>query len=851
MATRDECSTVFGHAVDRLLDDIKFDTSTPGLERISSRTRTSLKEIIEETTDAISSGKYDHLDDKAMKSILANRSKKILDTINNYRAQTQTSNALSGAMESVTTKEALLGKLTALFDVARRSTTRATRWFHSSIDNVIDTMYKRGDYKGLEHGKFKKAFHDEMAGGTKFRKLLEEDGITDPAEQARLMYEAARHGRDVSGRSKYLNMWGKLAKELEKRNTGEIQKTGQAFNARKGHVLPFKLHNRKLQAAGLEGYSKSVKSKDVNWEKMLGKKLDEIDDADIDEWIKATYDRNTRTKASTGNKLDITASREIEFNKVRDEYEYIAEFGDGDNVIQGFINHRMGMLQQAKLQQLFGNDLDAVDDVIKDAILTDKKLARLISDKDLDPEILALKNLTGMTRSSTSTIGETSRDFVGTLKALASAVLAQKSAIRNFAFDNTLIPALQKSLLSGDSFLLLAAKEYSGLMTDMIRVGNTGRMAQFVETQGLSMEFSMHYMQKGLSEASDSLAERGLAAKSKSKIRRGIDAAGEAVSKMTLNDLMYRASRVRAYTFSTKLMENMMDSTKNIDDLPNLMRLLLRESGIDQDTWNILRKAKRLQYDNGTKVRTVGVDIDELGKIKKRSGETSKQARARVRESYMDLLDNMITGQVASNTLYGRARFLSDKGAFDRLGSQFFGIALSQYRGVTRWHRAAAGLDPDAGDIAGLADLALKDPKALGKLAATMVGGGVMTQWLYDLADGKTPDMSPGVIAKGLSMSGAGGVYGMFANSFVYSGDAVSTPIGTAAHTVSAIAKAKSKDAKKRAAHKAVKLIPGMNTWITAGALKALFYKGLNTKPSRHARKQLEEKNQKDLIAGD
>ena len=317
-----------------------------------------------------------------------------------------------------------------------------------------------------------------------------------------------------------------------------------------------------------------------------------------------------------------------------------------------------------------------------------------------------------------------------------------------------------------------------------VKFGHTGDFIHLIESQGMAARMSFQQYSQGIIE---NAAGDGWNAGSKAaRLAHRVSAkAANFTSIAGGGDLTVRVSRMYQALNTTGILKKAQ--AVSYDDLNSALKGTLEQTGVRKAEWELFQQLSTIQRHG----KDIIFDFDSLGKLPDeafsgvlRPLESVKGAKLRLKAVFQDLQSTMM--DELSPTVSHRGRLIPSGSTSPlimgvlRSAFKFSNIALSQYMNMNRAMMKAAGLDPNDVNPYTLFNLALakKDPALYGKYMATIASGGIMILWAGDNSKGLTPrTISPDDMVEALTVAGFGGVSNIALNSFVFSGDVVSTPL--------------------------------------------------------------------------
>ena len=243
-------------------------------------------------------------------------------------------------------------------------------------------------------------------------------------------------------------------------------------------------------------------------------------------------------------------------------------------------------------------------------------------------------------------------------------------------------------------------------------------------------------------------------------------------------DAANRAARIDAAIKGGGIIERFFEKA-TWNKLNERDRVLLVNNGINEKTFNALKKIKRSKHGIVEGKEFENADVKGLTD----EFTTKIQARRNLEFRYYHLLGTVMDEfsplpSVQGELTWSRgAKKNTPHGALLTLMFKFSNIGQSAYIHLHRPLRRQVGLDPNLinsdplNSLPMRLELAQANPMYLGKVMVSSALGGMMINWTSELANNEPLSaITPGFIAKGLLRTSAIGYVGELANNIYYGG---------------------------------------------------------------------------------
>ena len=814
-----------------------------------------LEDMDQGLQDILTSGDRGKIDDEVIANAKGNIKRSMIDLMNTFKTNNENIEVLNKLTEGLT-KEGQIGEAVVSFFQRTENLTKAEALrFQNLVDNAIDNIgvdgFKNNPDLNLQ---VKKLWKSLVEGGDELQDLLRQRGITDPEKE---IYMALKTGNSSIPE---LGAMARAFKFIDGEAASRAVKLAPYFNELSDHVLPIRTDKMKLEAQGFDKF-KNFMHKYAD--------LDALTDGNKDNAIKVgltirgLFDEMISEKsfsASSGFKktTNLFGHRKIHFENDEAEYAFLKLFGRMDKgIMGGALAHRKNLLKKIVSYDLHGANVE----------FNAYNMAKFLEAKGIGYEASKRMVDKGMAKMKTYQGEMTQQEETASLAAksasnLVSSVLTGASFVRNMMFDNTIYTGIVSGMLQKNNILGEIMKATWALGKATLKRGETAKLADALETQGLAIQISQNQLYQ------DIVGDMVSAGKQKDtklgKIHNVTEKLAEGVSKYGTADATLRASRTsQAINAGSMILKGLNTA---FDDLPTGIQIALKQANIGDAEWRILKKAPKFQNPNNGK--DIMLDINKFEDISdialkqiQKPLESLEDVRKRLNYSYQQVMTELTNELSAITSLKGDLPYkwgleMKGVGEWLRLAFKFSNIAQSQWFNLMRVANRAAGLNPNVtgGTFGGAVDfsllpLAVKDTKLAAQVIAGTVTGGLFTIWMNDIMKGKTPrQLSPKVALDAALGNGAGGLISILANNAYYNDDIISTPVSSVGKPIKSAGQNLIQGKTGQAAKHAAKMVPYLNLWYTRAATEALFREGLKVPPTPWERRLMREQDQKHII---
>ena len=810
------------------------------------------KQLKEDIKKLTTENYRDKFDAEYVSALKGRVKRQVIDVLNTYKIANDNVELIDSIMKRTTTASGAKAAIKTWTQSQHTKIKAGDRWYEEVVETSFETLEKAGVRVNPKAAKkARKYFYNAMSGGNSLRNYLTRKGIKD-ADRA--IYLALRDG-GFEGDAVLDNI-ARAHKHIDAQVIKKAQADAPYLGKIENHVLPFRLDRNKLAIEGVDKFIEdmvaSVSRKDMA--KYIGKT--DYTDKDVvkalTSWFDAAVEDGSFAASSKyASTKRIFGHRAIHFDDFENEFGIMMKYGDTRNgIIPGAFQHKRALLRKITMYNNIGPDVGFTLHTLNKHLGT-KKIKGLDQDditRTLVSESEHLETMAGLK----SHLGETANHVLRSIDNIMSAALTQVSNVRNLVFDNTLYSALGSAVYKDGSVVVEAAKTMWGMASYAVRKGQTKEYIHLIESQGLAARMSFQQYAQGIIEnaAGDGWNAGSKAARMAHRVSLK---AANFTSVAGGGDLTVRVSRMYQAMNTTGILKKAQ--AVSYDKLNNALKGTLEQTGIGKAEWELFQQLSTIQR----RGKDIVFDFDSLSKLPDeafakmlRPLESTKGAKLRLKAIFQDMQSTMMDEMSATVSHRGR---LIPSGSTNPLvmgvlksAFKFSNIALSQYMNMNRAMMKASGLDPNGVNPYTLFNLALakRDPALYGKYMATIASGGALILWAGDQSKGLTPrTMSPDDWVEALTVAGFGGVTNIALNSFVFSGDVVSTPISAFGKPIISLLTAETEEGRKRAAMRLAKLVPGMNLWYTRAAINKAMAKGMGiAEYSRWDRRMMEERNQ-------
>ena len=729
-------------------------------KKLPKGVKQDIDSILENYKDSVTIENVADLTDEALENISINLKQDVLKVIDSARAADENVRFVTEQLKlRFTKKEGIVEKIRNVMQRAKNLVNKEHIWYTRAIKQGFDNLYQRGDIDEITAKKAYKAFLSHISGGRKLIKLLSDHGLDSESAINREIWKALKQGHYTQDDPKrsipVLHAIGKVFRDIDDHVIARMQKNGTPFEGLEGHVVKIAENRARLLKRGFDSY-RALLLEVVDWESISKK----IKDNDIEEWIKNRWDEKTEGSSfsvPTKKSSRFNLSREIVFNGEVSELKYynaVAE--EGQDILRAAFSHRQTLLGQSKLYELFGPNRNATLETIAKTFSDDASVKAILGKDSLrfvENNVVTAAEDARVMRNSTSPVSETAGAWYRILSNASSGYLTGWSGLRNILYDNTYHPAWQAANLKGTSFLAEYANAWSRQISGLVNQKKTTELANLLEDMGISINISTNKLTQGITDQ-----EQIYRLNRAEQLSHNF---AEATGSLSLGDASFKAARTMQSQHVSSILERAFQGTW--EDLDPIIRRYFIEAGVTASQFGSLKKLPKIKYDGSV----VGLDFKKAKADKLETFQSTKQNISRLEDAYVNLHTNMLNDLITVKTLRGSvSESVRIKHPIEQLVYKFWGMPLSQYRSLLRTTRLAAGLEPDAGDILGLAELATTGAGAakLGTFMLTAPNAGIMYMWTRDLLEGREPrDVTPHVLAQSLAFTGMGGMAALIA----------------------------------------------------------------------------------------
>ena len=776
-----------------------------------------------------------------------NMRQEVLNLINTARALDENKTFVKSLLDlGFETRQGVVEKLNQIFGRTQNAVQGEVRWYNKTIEDGFDQLYIRGDMDELTIKSAKKTFLSHIGGGNGLIRIFADKGIESVDKMQNIIWKALKQGH-YKGIPE-LHAIAKVMRDMDDVVVARVQGNGVPFKSLKNHIVRIAENRQRVVDFGLDQF-KQLGREVFDFKEIFGRKgKSNFLDKDIDTWLEQRFDRKTEKDAyglPRKKKTNLGHSREAIFISDEAELQYYAATAlESNDILRAAFSHRQNILKNSKLYEYHGSNLGMAVENISRHILEDDKTRKVLGDdrvRFVESEVKTAAEDVGILRSGSADVSETASAWYKIIGNYASAVQTGFAALRQVMFDGPVHGAFQAANLKSTSALGEWATAWGRQIKAMTQVNKTKELGAMLEDTGLAINISTNYLTQGIINS-----EKAFRA---SKFERISHSLAEWNGRLTLSDWVFKSQRVAQSQHVSSILERAFQ--EGLDSADPIIKRMFVEAGITKPIFEQLQKIDRLKYDGSI----VGLDFKKAKVGELDAFQSDKQNLSRARDAYTNLHSRMLNDLVATRTLRGRVGgALRLKHPMERLIYKYWGITLDQYRSWLRLTRAASGLDPDSGDLVGLAGLTRTGTGAfkLGQFMTAAPASGLMYMWTRDLLEGREPsDVTPYTLFQAMTFTGMGGVAALFTQDILYNQDAIGSPLGMVAEQgqrVFRTATSKKGNVGGAVGKAAKRLIPGTNMWFTSAAYDKLLYDGLNVKRSRYEKKRDKERGNEYFI---
>ena len=433
---------------------------------------------------------------------------------------------------------------------------------------------------------------------------------------------------------------------LFKKYDNKMIELGQAqskhIRALRGHVIPLNISVDSVVKSVKRGDFKKIFKDLVDIDAVYGKNAEKIDEI-LDKYIDDLTTKYRSNVADSYRNVELPQTRTLKFKDDAAEAKFFTTFVDmkDEGILSKAFNHRINAYGKIPLNTILtDNPLEFARLAREEAVSLSEKYKKPLSKKELDNVVEFTKNQIsnlkriGITDETTDLITENA----SILSQATSLALTPLSFVRDYAWDRTFVPAIQRALLTDQSLLSSTFKTFVGLANGIKKEAfyssrESANARAIMEALGWSVELDV-----GLQK--QSVFVRTKQGKGKlAAVKRGIEWAGGKMTAWNGSNLAHKASRLDNFLEAGSYVSRLLKD--NWDEGFEPLKDIFRSHGLERKEWELMRELPEIFDEwNGAKV-SFGVDITKitddwvknnkaaLGKIK-RKGETYRGAADRL-----------------------------------------------------------------------------------------------------------------------------------------------------------------------------------------------------------------------------